>query len=49
MGRVLNHLFNNDEIEPIVLARAAQTAENRHFGKPSGLMDQLACAAGRAV
>ena len=49
MGRILNHLFNNDEIEPIVLARAAQSAENRYFGKPCGLMDQLACSLGHTV
>ena len=49
MGRILNRLFNNDEIEPIVLARAAQTAENRHFGKPCGLMSQLTCALGQTV
>ncbi|MFR0796665.1 MAG: hypothetical protein ACLSHG_10585 [Oscillospiraceae bacterium] len=28
---------------------SARQAENRHFGKPSGLMDQLACALDGAV
>ena len=31
------------------LARAGQSAENLYFGKPCGLMDQLACATGGAV
>ena len=35
-------------LEPgtLELARAAQFAENVYYGKPSGLMDQLACASG---
>ena len=49
MGRILNRLFNNDEIEPIVLARVAQSAENRYFGKPCGLMSQLTCALGQTL
>ena len=31
------------------LARTAQKAENRFFGKPCGLMDQMACAIGGGV
>ena len=34
---------------PEQLARFGQQAENRHFGKPSGLMDQMACARSGAV
>jgi len=49
MGRILNGLYNGDRADYVTLARCAGDAENRHFGKPSGLMDQLACAAGRAV
>lgn len=37
------------EISAEELARAAQKAENRWFGKPCGLMDQLACAVGGGV
>jgi galactokinase len=36
-------------LAPEQLARAAQRAENRWFGKPCGLMDQLACALGGCV
>lgn len=49
MGKILNHYYNNDTLEPVVLARAAQAAENLHFGKPCGLMDQLTCALGGCV
>ena len=36
-------------LEPITLAKIGQAAENRFFGKPSGLMDQVACAHGGIV
>ena len=49
MGRILSRLFNNDAVEPIVLARVAQTAENKYFGKPCGLMSQLTCALGKTI
>ena len=49
IGRILNRYFNNDAIEPIVLARIAQTAENRWFGKPCGLMSQIICAYGQTA
>ena len=49
MGKILNYYYNNNELEPIVLARVAQTAENSHFGKPCGLMDQLASALGQTI
>ena len=44
IGRILSELYNDGKVDPIVIARAAQESENRFFGKPSGLMDQLACA-----
>ena len=49
MCRIFNGLYNNSELEPQAIARIAQQAENLHFGKPCGLMDQLACALGKAV
>ena len=49
IGRILNELFNGGKIEPIVLARLAQKAENEFFGKPCGLMSQLVCALGQTV
>ena len=49
IARIFNGLYNNSELEPKAIALLAQQAENLHFGKPCGLMDQLACALGKAV
>ncbi len=44
IGRIFNQLYNDGQIGPVDLARFGQEAENVYFGKPCGLMDQLACA-----
>lgn len=49
IGNVLNHLFANDELTPVDLAKIGQYAENVYFGKPSGLMDQMACSIGGII
>ena len=49
IGRILNTLYNDGQVDPVVIARVAQTAENKFFGKPCGLMDQLACSLGHTV
>ena len=49
IGKVLSELFNDGTVDPVVVARAAREAENRFFGKPCGLMDQLACSLGHCV
>ncbi len=46
---IFNHLFNEDKLSPIELAIIGQFSENHYFGKPSGLMDQVACANGGIV
>ncbi len=46
LGAVLSGLYNRGAVPPEELARIGQRAENRHFGKPCGLMDQSASAAG---
>ncbi len=46
---VLNHFYNNGAIDSPELAKISQYAENVFFGKPSGLMDQTACAVGGFV
>ena len=46
VGRAVSLLFNHGSIPPMTIAFAAQYAENTHFGKPCGLMDQCACAFG---
>ena len=49
IGKILSALFNDNKVEPIVIARAAQQAENKYFGKPCGLMSQLTIALGHTV
>lgn len=43
---VVNHLYNDGRIDPITAAKIAQYAENVYFGKPSGLLDQMASSMG---
>ena len=49
VGFTLNHLYNNDKISPVEIAKIGQYAENNYFGKPCGLMDQTACSVGGFV
>ena len=49
VGFILNHLYNDDKISPIEIAKIGQYAENKYFGKPCGLMDQTACSVGGFV
>ena len=49
IGNILNHCYNGGVISALELAKSAQYAENVHFGKPCGLMDQIACATGGVV
>ncbi len=46
---ILNHLYNYGKIDVAATATISQYAENCFFGKPCGLMDQMACAAGGVV
>jgi len=43
---VVSHLFNDGAIDPVTAAKIAQYAENVYFGKPSGLLDQMASSMG---
>ena len=49
IGAILNGLFNGGSVTEAELAKAAKYAENNHFGKPCGLMDQMASATGGFV
>ena len=49
IGNAINHLYNDGAIPNTEIAKIAQYAENVHFGKPCGLMDQMACAVGGFV
>jgi galactokinase len=49
IGTILSHFYNHGRLEPQQVAFAGQQAENFYFGKPSGLMDQMASAIGGFV
>lgn len=49
IGNILSHLYNNGSVDNVEIAKLAQYAENVFFGKPCGLMDQVACAVGGIV
>lgn len=49
MGTIINHFFCGGRLRPEEIAQIGQYAENVYFGKPCGLMDQMASAVGGAV
>lgn len=49
IGTIFSGLFNNMEIDPVEIGKAGQYAENVYFGKPCGLMDQMASAVGGLI
>ena len=49
IGTVINHLFFDAKISQPEIAMIGQYAENVFFGKPCGLMDQMASAVGGMV
>ncbi|MBR2662052.1 MAG: galactokinase [Clostridia bacterium] len=46
---VLDSLYNRFEMPYVLRAQISKQAENKWFGKPSGLLDQMASAAGGLV
>ena len=49
IGNVINHFCCDDSLSAVDLACIGQYAENVFFGKPCGLMDQMASSVGGAV
>lgn len=49
IGTILNNLYNGGKVDAIKIAQISQYAENVFFGKPSGLMDQMASSVGGFV
>ena len=49
VGNILNYFYNDGSIDNAEIAKISQFAENKYFGKPCGLMDQVACAVGGFV
>lgn len=46
IGTIFSHLCNEGKVSAVKIAQIAQYAENAYFGKPSGLMDQMASSVG---
>ena len=49
IGTIVNHLFFDGKVSQPEVAMIGQYAENVFFGKPCGLMDQMASAVGNLV
>lgn len=49
IATVLSYLYNNGRLDSVEAAQIGQLAENIYFGKPCGLMDQMACSVGGFV
>lgn len=49
LGTTLSYLYNDGVISAVDIAKIAQYAENVFFGKPCGLLDQMASSVGTFV
>ena len=49
IGSIVSGLYNDMKVSAIQIAIIGQFAENVYFGKPCGLMDQMACSVGNMV
>lgn len=49
IGTIFSGLYNDMQVSSADIAKIGQYAENIYFGKPCGLMDQMACSVGGLV
>ncbi|MBE6015627.1 MAG: galactokinase [Lachnospiraceae bacterium] len=49
VGNIFAVLHNNNRIKPVTIAQVGMEAENKFFGKPCGLMDQMTSSIGGLV
>lgn len=49
IGTIFSGLYNEGNVSSTEIAIIGQYAENVYFGKPCGLMDQMACSTGNLV
>ena len=49
LGNIFSGLYNDMKVDPILIAQIGQYAENVYFGKPCGLMDQMASSVGGLI
>lgn len=46
VSNIVNGLFNNASVDAVTIAKYSQFAEREYFGKPCGLLDQMASSVG---
>ena len=49
IGNIMNAFFANGEVNAVEIAKIGQFAENKYFGKPCGLLDQMASSVSAMV
>ncbi|MBN2510336.1 MAG: galactokinase [Spirochaetales bacterium] len=49
IAAAFSFMYNENSVSQLEMALAGQFAENHYFGKPCGLMDQLACSTGGII
>ncbi len=49
IGNILSGMYNDGKIDNVTLAQIGQEAENVYFGKPCGLLDQMASSVGGMI
>lgn len=49
IGTIFSGLYNDMKVSSVDIAKIGQFAENVYFGKPCGLMDQMACSVGGLI
>ncbi len=49
IGNIISYLYNDGTVDAVTIAKSAQYSENVFFGKPSGLLDQMASSVGTFV
>ena len=49
IGTIVSGLYNEMSISAVEIAMAGHYAENLYFGKPCGMMDQMACSFGNLI
>lgn len=46
---ILNSFYNGGKLDAVTMSKIGQFAENQYWHKPSGLLDQMACAHGGLI
>lgn len=49
VGTILSGMYNDGRVPSREIAEIGQFAENKYFGKPCGLMEQMACSTGGLI